>query len=185
MKLSSPREILPLTHDHNDMYYITSSGSLYPFFIFNSNDFPNLKNEIINYYKQVYVTQLGYAIANPYTMTYEEDHVHKQAFLDSFMTWLYSLQSNAPTNYNYLAANPDVLYQIFNFFADYNSNNPNDEYTYLGQPWYIYQYSPNPDVKCMNTGAQFLFTSDGLNLMQDLGSGAIDINGFRNGLPDC
>jgi hypothetical protein len=185
IKLSTPTANIPLTNDYFDLYYYSASGGQYPFIMFNINDFPGFKNEIIQYYGQVYIIQLGYAITNPYSMVSEETHVHKQAFLDSYLEWLYSLQSQAPANYNYLVANPSVMFQIFQFFAEYNLDNPEDNYTYLGQPWYIYQYSPNPDVKCMNTGAQFLFTSDGLNLMQDLGSGAIDINGFRNGLPDC
>jgi hypothetical protein len=185
IKRSSPITIISLTNDYNDLYYITSSGSLMPFFIFNMNDFPGFKNEVIQYYNQVYIVQLGYAITNPYSQISEESHVHKQAFFDSYLEWLYDMQSQAPANYNYLAANPSVMFEIFHFFAEYNLNNPEDNYTYLGQPWYIYQYSPNPDVKCMNTGANFLLTPAGLSLMQDLGSGVIDINGFRNGLPDC
>jgi hypothetical protein len=185
MKLSSPIANIPLTNDYNDLYYITSSGSLMPFFIFNLNGFPGFKNKVIQYYGQVYVSQLGYAITNPYSQVSEEIHVHKQAFFDSYMEWLYDMQTQAPANCNYLLANPSVMYEIFDFFAEYNLNNPEDSYTYLGQPWWVYQYSPNPDVKCMNTGAQFLLTSAGLSLMQDLGSGVIDINGFRNGLPDC
>ncbi|WP_046757274.1 hypothetical protein [Kordia jejudonensis] len=185
IELSSPRAIIPLTNDYNDLYYITSNGNLFPFMIFYVNGFPSLKNEIINYYGQVYITQLGYALTNPYSQTYEEDHIHKQAFLDSFIEWIYEMQNQSPTNYNYLTANPDVLYDIFNFFAEYNLNNPINEYTYLGQPWYIWQYAPNPDVKCMNTGAEFLKTPAGLLLMQQLGSGAITIEGFRAGLPDC
>lgn len=185
IELSTPRTIIPLTNDYNDLYYITSSGSLYPFIIFNINGFPSLKNEITNYYGQVYVSQLGYAVTNPYSQTTEEDHIHKQAFLDSFITWLYEMQNQSPTNYSYLTANPDVLYELFNFFAEYNLNNPTNEYTYLGQPWYVWQYAPNPDVKCMNTGAEYLKTPAGLLLMQQLGSGTITIEGFRAGLPDC
>ena len=185
MKLSSPIGNIPLTNDYNDLYYITSSGSLMPFFIFNLNGFPGFKNEVIQYYGQVYISQLGYAMSNPYGQVSEEIHVHKQAFFDSYMEWLYDMQSQAPANYNYLLANPTVMYEVFQFFAEYNEDNPEDSYTYLGQPWWVYQYAPNPDVKCINTGAEFLLTSAGLSLMQDLGSGVIDINGFRNGLPDC
>lgn len=185
IELSSPMTIIPLTNDYNDLYYITSNGNLFPFYIFNVNGFPALKGEIINYYNQVYVTQLGYSITNPFSQTSEEDHIHKQAFLDSFIEWLYEMQNLSPTNYSYLTANPDVLYDIFNFFADYNLNNPINDYLYLGQPWYVWQYAPNPDVKCINTGAEFLKTSAGLLLMQQLGAGTITIEGFRAGLPDC
>lgn len=185
IKLSTPRTTIPLTNDYNDLYYITTSGSIYPFIIFNVNGFPSLKDEIINYYNQVYIIQLGYSITNPYSQTTEEDHIHKQAFLDSFMEWLYGMQNQSPTNYSYLTANPDVLYELFNFFAEYNLNNDIDDYLYLGQPWYVWQYAPNPDVKCINTGAEYLKTPAGLTLMQQLGSGIITIEQFRNALPDC
>ena len=186
IKLSSPMTTVPLTNDYNDLYYLFSDGNTYPFFNLNFHpNFSQLYSEIINYYDMVYVTQLGYAINNPYALTYEEDHVHKQAFIDSFFQWTYVMQNYYPSHYSYLVNNPNVYYQIFNLFAEYNSNNPVDDYTYLGQPWYIVQYTPNQDVKCINNGSNYLLTTAGLTLMQQLGSGAITLQQFRTALPDC
>lgn len=186
IELSTPMAIIPLTTSYNELYYLYSNGSLYP--LYNLNFHPNfsqLYTEIVNYYDMVYVNELGYAINNPYTLTYEEDHVHKQAFIDSFFQWTYLMESNYPSHYSYLVNNPSVYYQIFNFFAEYNTNNPVNEYTYLGQPWYVVQYTPNQDVKCINNGSDYLLTSAGLTLMQQLGSGAITIEQFRSALPNC
>jgi hypothetical protein len=186
IELDFPRSIIPLTSEFNDLYLLGSTGSTYP--IFNLNYHPNfsqLYNEIVNYYNQVYVIQLGYAITNPYTMTYDEDHIHKQAFIDSFMQWTYNMQNNYPSHYSYLTSNQSVYYQIFNLFAEYNSNNAVNDFLYLGQPWYIVQYSPNDDVRCLNLGSDYLLTSAGLTLMQQLGSGAITIEQFRAALPNC
>lgn len=186
IELDFPREIIPLTSDINDLYYLYSDDNTYP--LYNLNFHPNfsgLYNEIVDYYGKVYVWQLGYYITNPFSMTYDEDHVHKQAFIDSFFQWTYRMQSTAAANYSYLTSNPDVYYQIFNLFAEYNLSHPNDEPLYLEQPWYVVQYTPNQDVKCLNNGSNYLLTPAGLLLMQQLGDGTITIEAFRSALPDC
>ena len=173
-----------LTHNYNDLtmdirYWYDNSGTIYtiPFSSYNST----LKNEIIDFYQLRHYPYFGY-----YTDTNNKPflhHINKQAFLDGFQGWLYSTKDNAPNNYNYLVNNSQVMIQIFNFFVGYNLQYGEDGGIYLGIP-YAY-YSPNQDIRCITSVAGYLQSSAGLTLLQQLGSGAITIEQFRDQFPLC
>lgn len=173
-----------LTHNYNDLYILNPShpNGQVPFPQYYSYYFPGIKNEIIDYYQQIFIPQLGYTITVTSNITAAK-HLNKQAFIDSFYNWLYTMQSNASDTFYYLANNPDVMYQLFNFFAEYNMEYDEFEGVYLGIPYG--QYAPNPDIVCVTLASQHLLTPDGFTLLEQLGSGSITIEEFRDALPGC
>lgn len=173
-----------LTHNYNDLYILSPSNpnGQIPFSSYYSYYFPSLKNEIIAYYQKVWISQLGYSLSVSGNITADQ-HVNKQAFIDSFYTWLFTMQNVAPSTFNYLTANPQVLYQLFNFFADYNLAYSQFEGVYLGLMWG--EYAPNLDIRCVTLGNEYLLTPAGLTLLQQLGAGSITIEQFRSQLPAC
>jgi PBP1b-binding outer membrane lipoprotein LpoB len=167
----------------NKLWYQTDFTQV-PFAQYNSI----LKDEIIDYYD---TERMDYAYGGQPTYYSNFDlktlgyHIHKQAFLDSFQEWFFqSLDpANSQTTYTYLVQNPTVLVQVFNLFADLNLNSDMDEGAYLNVPYG--GYSQYPNVRCLTLGSQYLLSAAGLSLLQQLGSGAITIEQFKNSLPGC
>lgn len=171
-----------LTHNYTNLYFL---NSYYPngqqsFNSYYSYYFPQIKSEIINYYQKA--ISYGYTYSTTSNRT-QAVHVNKQAFVDSFFNWLTTMQSNAPNTYTYLINNKPVMYQLFNFFADYNAKYDEFGGIYLGLQWG--GYSSNPDIKCITLASYSLLTSSGLTLLQQLGSGSITIEQFRSSLTSC
>lgn len=172
-----------LTHNYNDLYILNlSSSTTSPFSSFYPYPFISLRDEFINFYSKVFIPHLGYSVPVSSNIT-QAMHINKQAFIESFQSWMFELTNNAPSTFNYLSNNPTVLYKIFNFFANYNLAYDESEGVYIGVQWG--EYSPNQDIRCLKIGGDYLLTPSGFTLIQQLGSGTISIEQFGDALPSC
>jgi len=173
-----------LTHNISDLYILAPNhpNGRIPFSSLYSYYFPQINSNITTYYNKVWIPQLGYSIT--VSSNYNEaTHLNKQAFIDSWYEWILDMQANVSGTFNYLVANPNVYYDLFNFFADYNLAYDEGEGIYLGVPYG--QYAPNQDLRCVTSASQYLLTSAGLTLLQQYGSGSISLAQFRSSLPNC
>ena len=112
-------------------------------------------------------------------------HVHKKAFIDSFQRWLFKTldPGDSNTTYVYLTQNPDVLRQVFHLFADKNLVSPTEEGVYMEVPYG--GYSSNANLRCLTLAGDYLNSTPGLVLLQQLGNGDINIQEFEDLLPFC
>jgi hypothetical protein len=172
-----------LTHSSNDLYIrnLPNTTSLRQFGSYSSYDFmfPTLRSQIVNFYQKVWVWQVGSSFFVSGNITAAQ-HLNKQAFIDSFFDWLFSVSNNSPNTFSYLRANPLVLNQLFNFFADYNLKYSESGGIYLGVPYG--EYAPNADMRCVTLASRYLATTGGLALIKQLGSGTVSMEQFRSTL---
>jgi hypothetical protein len=172
-----------LTHSSNDLYIrnLPNTTSLRPFGSYSSYDFmfPTLRSQIVSFYQKVWIWQLGSSMSVSGNINASQ-HLNKQAFIDSFFDWLFLVSNNSPNTFSYLRANPLVLNQLFNFFADYNLKYSESEGIYLGVPYG--EYAPNVDMRCVTLASRYLATTGGLTLIQQLGSGTMSMEQFRRTL---
>ena len=172
-----------LTHNYNNLYFENAyyPNGMQPFSSFYSYYWPGIKTEIINYYQR-HRSSYGFLFTTTGNIT-QHMHVNKQAFVDSWFAFIRQVSQSAPATFNYLIANKHVYYQLFNFFADYNLKYDATAGVYLGVFYGI--YSSNQDVRCLSYAGQELLTSNGLTLLQQLGSGAITLEQFRSSITSC
>lgn len=183
----APQEVLDalntvqLTHNINNLHILSpnSPNGRIPFYNYTAPYQYSIRSEIESFYQKVFVIQANSTFTVQGNIT-QAVHVHKQAFIDSYFNWLFSLQYQSPNIYNYLQSNNSVMRQVFNVFADYNLNNAPSEGVYIGIPYG--QYAQNQNLKCLSKVSVYLSTNDGLLLMQQLGSGSITLDQFKNQL---
>lgn len=170
----------PNTFYHNvDNLYILSPShpnGHYPFSFL--SDHNGLKTEIELFYPLFYVPMVNIVNQYPNGNLNRELHVHKQAFLDSYIQWGIRLQNFAPSTNMYLAFNTQVSRDIFKIFADYNLPNNMDDGVYLNVQWG--EFSSNINLSRLTRASNFLLTPAGYTLIQQYGSGTITNQQFRD-----
>ncbi|WP_415060150.1 hypothetical protein [Flavobacterium sp.] len=181
--LSLLNEILaePRSHTFNDLYILSPSSptGIMPFNTYTLPDNLSIRSEIIAFYQKVYVIQLNQSITVTGSIT-KSEHIHKQAFVDTFFDWMFRMQASQPSSFNMLMNNNVIYRQLFNFFADYNLNEPASSGIYLGV--FQGQNSTSPKLRCLTVVSEYLLTSNGSALLQSLNSGSISFESFKQQL---
>jgi hypothetical protein len=140
-----------------------------------------IQNEIDAYY---YAIDLNTSIVpnylNPNGNADRQHHLHKESFINSFQRWLFRLYDTYPNTYQYIFTNQSVLEDVFKLFTELNLESDMDEGVYLEVPYGI--YSNNSNVRCISYIGNYLISTNGTNLLQQLGDSSITYNQFKSTL---
>ncbi len=168
------------THTTSDLYIIGSDPNTFsPFTSRYFYYFPELRGLITNFYNKVWVYQLNsyYTSTNlPYNQ-----HIRRQAFIDSFMSWIYKVQSQNSSLFQYLHNNPNAVEKLFNLFAQHHLNN-RDALLLVSSPGA--RYSSNNDVRFVDWLSRYLLDSDNIDLLKAYVEGEITQSELESAYPD-
>ena len=157
------------TQTINDLYIVGSDPN--NFSSFNSHYFyyfPELKGLINSFYNKAWVPQIG----GYYTSTSLpfNQHIRRQTFIDSFMSWSYNVQRQNGNLFQYLSNNPNAMEKIFNLFSQYHLDNRD----VLIQLDNVYaNYSKNKDEQFVKWLSDYLRNNDDISLIQNYVDGNI------------
>lgn len=169
------------THSYNDLYIIAPDrpSGITPFSSYTLPDDLSIRSEIVSFYQKVFVVQLNKSITVVGNIA-QSEHIHKQAFIDSFFNWMLRIQNVHLSTFNQLMNNNLVYRQLFNLFADYNLHQLASTGIYIGVPFG--QYSTNPQLRCLSVISEYLLTNAGASLLLNLSAGTISIDQFKSQL---
>ncbi|APD07506.1 hypothetical protein UJ101_02002 [Flavobacteriaceae bacterium UJ101] len=145
------------THTTNDLYIVGSDPDTFsPFTTRYFYYFPELRGLITNFYNKGWVSYINSYISTT-NLPYNQ-HIRRQTFIDSFMSWSYNVQRQNGNLFQYLSNNPNAMEKIFNLFAQYHLDNRDTMLTVGYNPGA--NYSSNKDVRFASWLSSYLLNNN-------------------------
>lgn len=145
------------THTTNDLYIVGPDPNTFsPFTTRYFYYFPELRGLITNFYNKGWVHQIGSYY--PTTSLPYNQHIRRQTFIDSFMSWSYNVQRQNDNLFQYLSNNPNAMEKIFNLFAQYHLDNRDTMLTVGYNPGA--NYSSNKDIRFASWLSSYLLNNN-------------------------